>query len=97
MHYTRAADTLPSKASLPPGVTLTAGRPRIGKILDAVIQRTLSYGSGVKASMDITGVIVGVCGPVGLGDEVTQVVSSIDASRRWAVGGIEMHEETFGW
>lgn len=97
VHYTRAADTLPSKASLPPGVTLTAGRPRIGKILDAVIQRTLSYGSGVKASMDITGVIVGVCGPVGLGDEVTQVVSSIDASRRWAVGGIEMHEETFGW
>ncbi|KAI6026492.1 ferric reductase like transmembrane component-domain-containing protein [Pisolithus microcarpus] len=79
------SDTLPSKASLPPGVTLTAGRPRIGKILDAVIQRTLSYGSGVKASMDITGVIVGVCGPVGLGDEVTQV------------GGIEMHEETFGW
>ncbi|KAI6032654.1 hypothetical protein F5J12DRAFT_712486 [Pisolithus orientalis] len=93
VHYTRAADTLPSKASLPPGITLTAGRPRIGKILDAVIQRTMTYGSGVKAAMDITGVIVGVCGPVGLGDEVAQVVSSVDASRRWAVGGIEMHEE----
>ncbi|KAI6121233.1 hypothetical protein F5141DRAFT_1210912 [Pisolithus sp. B1] len=97
VHYTRAADTLPSKASLPPGLTLTAGRPRIGKVLDAVIQRTMSYGSGVKAAMNITGVIVGVCGPVGLGDEVAQVVSSVDASRRWAVGGIEMHEETFGW
>ncbi|KAI6044555.1 ferric reductase like transmembrane component-domain-containing protein [Pisolithus marmoratus] len=93
VHYTRAAETLPSKASLPPGITLTAGRPRIGKVLDAVLQRTMSYGSGVKASMDITGVIVGVCGPVGLGDEVAQVVSSVDPSRRWAVGGIEIHEE----
>ncbi|KAL4063459.1 hypothetical protein V8B97DRAFT_2020797 [Scleroderma yunnanense] len=93
VHYTRAADTLPSKEFLPPGVSLTAGRPRIAKVLDAVIQRTVSYGSGVKASMDLTGVIVGVCGPVGLGDEVAEVVSSIDAGRRWAVGGIEMHEE----
>ncbi|KAG6330076.1 hypothetical protein ID866_9013 [Astraeus odoratus] len=93
VHYTRAADTLPSKEYLPPGITLTAGRPRIGKVLDAVLQRTVSYGSGVKASMDITGVIVGVCGPVGLGDEVAQVVSSVDPGRRWAVGGIEMHEE----
>ncbi|KAI6025945.1 hypothetical protein F5J12DRAFT_715422 [Pisolithus orientalis] len=93
VHYTRAADTLPSKASLPPGITLTAGRPRIGKVLDAVIQRTMSYGSGVEGAKDVTGVIVGVCGPVGLGDEVAQVVSSVDASRRWAVGGIEIHEE----
>jgi len=47
----------------------------------------------VKASMDLTGVMVGVCGPVGLGDEIAEVVSSVDAGRRWAVGGIEMHEE----
>lgn len=97
VHYTRAADTLPSKEYLPPGISLTAGRPRIAKVLDAVIQRTVSYGSGVKASMDLTGVMVGVCGPVGLGDEVAEVVSSVDAGRRWAVGGIEMHEEIFGW
>ena len=93
VHYTRAADTLPSKEYLPPGISLTAGRPRIAKVLDAVIQRTVSYGCGVKASMDLTGVMVGVCGPVGLGDEVAEVVSSVDAGRRWAVGGIEMHEE----
>ncbi|KAF9223189.1 hypothetical protein BS17DRAFT_796275 [Gyrodon lividus] len=97
VHYTRAADVPPSKDFLPPGLTLTAGRPRIGKVLDAVIARAVSYGSGVKASMDITGVMVGVCGPVGLGDEVAQVVSAVDPGRRWAVGGIEIHEETFGW
>jgi hypothetical protein len=47
--------------------------------------------------MDITGVVVGVCGPTGLGDDVAQVISQVDARRRWAVGGIEMHEEVFGW
>lgn len=43
--------------------------------------------------MDITGVVIGVCGPTGLGDDVVQVISQVDAGRRWAVGGIEMHEE----
>lgn len=93
VHYTRASDNAPRKDFLPPGLTLSAGRPKLGKVLDAVISRAVSYGSGVKASMDITGVVVGVCGPVGMGDEVAQVISQVDAGRRWAVGGIEMHEE----
>ncbi|KAG8221543.1 ferric reductase like transmembrane component-domain-containing protein [Butyriboletus roseoflavus] len=97
VHYTRAADVLPAKNCLPPGLTLTAGRPRIAKVLDSVIARAVSYGSSVKAYMDITGVVVGVCGPVGIGDEVSQAVSAVDPGRRWAVGGIEIHEETFGW
>lgn len=57
------------------------------------MSRAVSYGSNVKASMDITGVVIGVCGPTGLGDDVVQVISQVDAGRRWAVGGIEMHEE----
>lgn len=93
VHYTRASENPPGKDFLPPGLTLSAGRPKLGKILDAVISRAVSYGSGVKASMDITGVVVGVCGPAGLGDEVAQVISQVDAGRRWAVGGIEVHEE----
>lgn len=93
MHYTRAADVPPAKDFLPPGLTLTAGRPRIAKVLDSVIARAVSYGSSVKAYMDITGVVVGTCGPVGLGDEVSQAVSAVDPGRRWAVGGIEIHEE----
>lgn len=97
VHYTRASDNPPGKDFLPPGLTLTGGRPKVAKVLDAVISRAVSYGSGVKASMDITGVIIGVCGPLGLGDEVAQVISQVDAGRRWAVGGIEMHEEVFRW
>lgn len=97
VHYTRASDNSPGKDFLPPGLTLTAGRPKIAKVLDAVMSRAVSYGSNVKASLDITGVVVGVCGPTGLGDDVAQVISQVDAGRRWAVGGIEMHEEVFGW
>ncbi|KAF8443885.1 hypothetical protein L210DRAFT_3395367 [Boletus edulis BED1] len=93
VHYTRAADTPPAKDSLPPGLTLTAGRPRIAKVLDSVIARAVSYGSGVKAYMNISGVVVGSCGPVGIGDEVAEAVSAVDPGRRWAVGGIEIHEE----
>lgn len=93
VHYTRASDKPPGKEFLPPGLTLTAGRPKVSKVLDAVISRAVSYGSGVKASMDITGVVVGVCGPAGMGDDVVQAISQVDAGRRWAVGGIEMHEE----
>lgn len=97
VHYTRASDNPPGKDFLPPGLTLTAGRPKIANVLDAVMSRAVSYGSNVKASLDITGVVVGVCGPTGLGDDVAQVISQVDARRRWAVGGIEMHEEVFGW
>lgn len=39
------------------------------------------------------GVIVGVCGPGGLGDEVARTVGQIDSSNRKAVGGVELHEE----
>lgn len=97
VYYTRASDKSPGKDFLPPGLTLTAGRPKVAKILDAVMSRAVSYGSNVKASMDITGVVVGVCGPKGMGDEVAQVISQVDDGRRWAVGGIEMHEEVFEW
>lgn len=47
--------------------------------------------------MNITGVVVGVCGPIGIGDEVSQAVSAVDPGRRWAVGGIEIHEECVLW
>lgn len=97
VHYTRTSEKPAGKDFLPPGLTLTAGRPKIAKVLDAVISRAVSYGSNVKASLDITGVVVGVCGPTGMGDDVAHAISQVDGGRRWAVGGIEMHEEVFGW
>ncbi|KII85327.1 hypothetical protein PLICRDRAFT_56591 [Plicaturopsis crispa FD-325 SS-3] len=96
--YTRANTTaFPPKESLPPGLTLTTGRPKLAKVLDVVLTRCVTLGSGVKDSEDITGVIVGTCGPVGLSDDVCKAIGRVDARRRKAVGGIELHEEVFGW
>lgn len=41
--------------------------------------------------------IVGVCGPVGLADDVAAAVSGVDPLRRDQIGGVELHEEVFGW
>ena len=81
------------KKSFIPGLTLSPSRPRFGKVLDAVISRAVSLGSGAKDAEAITGVIVGVCGPLALGDEVAKAIGGVDVRRREAVGGIELHEE----
>jgi ferric-chelate reductase len=91
--YTRATVNPVEKTSFVNGLTLSPSRPRFGKILDAVVSRAVSLGSGVKDAEDITGVMVGVCGPLTLGDEVAKAIGSVDVRRREAVGGIELHEE----
>jgi len=93
--YTRATPGVVriSKDYLLPGLSLNPGRPRIGKVLDSVISRTVSLGSGAKDSDALSGVIVGACGPVGLGDEVSQAIGQVDSGRMKAVGGVELHEE----
>ncbi|THU97325.1 hypothetical protein K435DRAFT_754126 [Dendrothele bispora CBS 962.96] len=45
----------------------------------------------------LKGVVVGVCGPVGMADGVFEEVGKVDKRRREQVGGVEVHEETFGW
>jgi ferric-chelate reductase len=48
-------------------------------------------------AMNKNGLLVGVCGPQGLADSVFTEVNKVDSTRRDQVGGIEVHEETFGW
>ncbi|KAH9935347.1 ferric reductase like transmembrane component-domain-containing protein [Fomitopsis serialis] len=90
--YTRAItspDVLKTFERLPLGLTLTPGRPRLQKLLEGVADRTAGSG-GVDG---MTGVVVGVCGPPALGDEVGRVVRRLDPKRRKAVGGVELHSE----
>ena len=82
---------------LPPGVTLSAGRPNFRKIFDEAIQGAVSLGFGAKDDEPITGMVVGVCGPLKMADDVSMAVSSIDSTRRDQVGGVEICEEVFGW
>ncbi|KAF5337828.1 hypothetical protein D9758_015706 [Tetrapyrgos nigripes] len=52
---------------------------------------------GAKDRGRLKGVVVGVCGPVGMADGVFDEVGKVDRVRRDQVGGVEVHEETFGW
>ncbi|KAF7968056.1 hypothetical protein HWV62_32077 [Athelia sp. TMB] len=92
VHYTRATPGVVrlTKDYRVPGLTLATGRPRIAKVLDGVLAATLVAGG-------LRGVVVGVCGPVGLGDEVARAVQGLGSERRAAVGGVEVAEEVFGW
>jgi hypothetical protein len=82
---------------LPPGVTLNAGRPNFRKILDEATQGAVSLGFVAKDDEPITGMVVGVCGPVKMADDVSKAVSSIHPVRRDQIGGVEICEEVFGW
>ncbi|KAF8628831.1 hypothetical protein AX17_005892 [Amanita inopinata Kibby_2008] len=89
-------------------LSISAGRPgRAGliRVIESAIARTVSIGNnGVggrggapEDDRGINGVLVGVCGPPGLGHEVNDVVNSIDSARKNQAGGVEIHEETFGF
>ena len=92
--YTRAAAgnfSLTPETFCQSGLTLTPGRPRFSSVLDSAISRIV--GLGPKDGEKITGLVVAVCGPTGLVDDVADAVSGVEAVRRDSVGGIELHEE----
>ncbi|KAI0746323.1 incomplete iron reductase [Daedaleopsis nitida] len=102
--YTRAPsrpEVLKTFRNLPPGLTLSPTRPKLPQVLKGVVDRSTALFSGgrerKRGGGGLTGVIVGVCGPSGLGDEVRKAVAGFDADSRKRVGGIELHEEAFGW
>ncbi|KAJ7750463.1 hypothetical protein DFH07DRAFT_746203 [Mycena maculata] len=87
VHYTKATGSLRLNGTLPPGLTLTAGRPRMIPAIESTID--LAVNSGGAQS----GMIIGVCGPVGLGDDVSKSAGLVDPGKRDQIGGIEVHEE----
>lgn len=103
VHYTRASafNVKKTYTHLPPQLAITAGRPRIGTVIDAAIDHACKLftrsGREHHASDQLSGLLVGVCGPLGLGEEARKAVRSADPSRFRKVGGIEVVEETFGW
>ena len=92
VHYTRATKATYTKEAFP-GIILSPGRPRFKKTVDSAIARAVSLGSGAKDAEPITGLLVAICGPVGLRDEVVRVVSEVDVEKRDRVGGVEVFEE----
>ncbi|ESK93889.1 putative iron reductase [Moniliophthora roreri MCA 2997] len=84
-------------------LSLSPGRPKVESFLEAAVGRVVSIGGTGEALLNekdkdgVNGLLVGVCGPVGLADSVFEAIAKVDDTRREQVGGIEVHEETFGW
>lgn len=53
----------------------------------------MGLGLGAKEDEALCGVIVGVCGPVGLSDDASRAIARVDNVKRNSVGGVELHEE----
>lgn len=82
---------------LPRGMTITAGRPNIENLLDSIIDSAV-YGKAIgKINGKTEGLIVGVCGPPGLADSVSQAIGLLDENLRDQMGGVELYEDVFGW
>ncbi|KAI0794895.1 incomplete iron reductase [Abortiporus biennis] len=109
LYYTRAPSESSLKAlddfSLPTNLTINPGRPRLAQRLSNVLDQTCAlsmFRRGARRSVQgepeerLAGVIVSVCGPLGLAEDVRGIVRNVDPYRRKAAGGIEIHEEIFG-
>ncbi|EIN12070.1 hypothetical protein PUNSTDRAFT_119206 [Punctularia strigosozonata HHB-11173 SS5] len=97
VHYTRALGKLDDMSTcLPCGLSLQPGRPRTAAILTSLMDRMTSGKQGAETKA-LSGVIVGVCGPASLGEVVRNSIGTLDATAMKSVGGVEIHEEVFGW
>ncbi|QRW07167.1 Ferric reductase like transmembrane component [Ceratobasidium sp. AG-Ba] len=102
VHYTRASpdETI---SNLPVGVRIVAGRPNLKSALGNIVTRTeamvdyFEANGGDDKSGKVTGVFVGVCGPSGLVENAWEAASCVDDKIKRRIGGIEVHEEAFGW
>ncbi|EEB91560.1 hypothetical protein MPER_10058 [Moniliophthora perniciosa FA553] len=80
-------------------LSLSPGRPKVESFLEAAVDRAVSTGGKGEAQLNekdkdgANGLLVGVCGPVGLTDGVFEAIARVDGNRREEVGGIEVHEE----
>jgi ferric-chelate reductase len=73
-------------------LTLSPGCPRFSKVLDDAVSLAIGLGSRDNEKR-MTGMVVAVCGPTSLADDVVEAANGVEAIRRDQVGGIEIHEE----
>ncbi|KAJ1308190.1 hypothetical protein OPQ81_003905 [Rhizoctonia solani] len=93
IHYTRASESLPSNISELVGhdfISFVPGRPDVTQTVSEAVRRTAVGGTA-------GGVVVGVCGPQALVEDVWKAERAVPGEMRKAAGGVEVHEEAFGW
>ena len=83
--------------TLPPGLSITPGRPKLQAILTSVVDRACMLFHGGRENRGApSGVFVATCGPRGLSGDVRRAVRAVDEGRRGRAGGVELHDEVFG-
>ena len=95
--HTRAA--IPARTcgayNLPAGLTLLTGHPSLSLRLHDLVSRTQqgALDARAEAGDGPRGVLVGVCGPMELGEDVRTAIDEVEPDVQRAVGGIELIEE----
>ncbi|KAL4063462.1 hypothetical protein J3A83DRAFT_1335481 [Scleroderma citrinum] len=89
--YTRAPTILPNWPDMPLEISITPGRPQMKGVVNRCMVDT------TRSCSKKNGLFIGVCGPGDLGKNVAEVVRTLDANCKNAVGGVHLHEEIFGF
>lgn len=94
VHYTRAISQtltdLLQGIELPSHMYLVPGRPRIEVMINELAEHT----KGLATSSDeLSGLVVGYCGPSSLRDSVEAAQMSLSKKMRDSVGGVEVVNE----
>lgn len=91
--HTRAA--IPARTcgayDLPAGLTLLTGHPSLPLRVRDLVSRTQQ--GALDADDGPRGVLVCVCGPMELGEDVRMAIEEVEPDVQRAVGGIELIEE----
>ncbi|KAG9018511.1 hypothetical protein FRB93_000214 [Tulasnella sp. JGI-2019a] len=98
VHYTRAiAHTLTDlflNISLPSNVHVHPGRPRFVEMINELADQTRGLADTVD---ELSGLVVGMCGPSGLKEGVEEAIRSLPGKTRNRIGGVEVVFEAFNW
>ena len=95
--HTRAA--IPARTcgayDLPAGLTLLTGHPSLSLRLRDLVSRTQqgALDAGAEADDGPRGVLVGVCGPMELGEDVRTAIDEVEPDVQRTVGGIDLLKE----
>lgn len=92
VHYTRASPFTPS-FDVPEKIKVTAGRPDVQDLLYASISCASSLRD--RSLEGVHGVVLAVCGPEGLMQNVRTAERGVGMAVRKAVGGVELFEQPF--
>ncbi|KAG8993156.1 hypothetical protein FRB94_010976 [Tulasnella sp. JGI-2019a] len=99
VYYTRAIShdrltELAHRTRLPTNIRLTPGRPRLEALLTEFASQTQGL---AEPSKELDGLVIGMCGPLGLRDSVEAAQRILSKKARDSVGGVEVVIEAFGW